>query len=399
MADDRRMNGRLSFSALDAAVGGVIAVVLALIALVIGIGDTVDHKAVAGAATRSAQAMRQTQIADAVLNPTPAPTTTPYARPLSPVDPLPPTDQPRLLTLADDGLRVDDTAWIDGVTAFSPSPDGRFVAYSSPVDGLVVVEVITGGREASPCATRCPALTWRPGSDNRELALVQAVTPDSASVRAWLRDLADGDQRPLVGDALTTGERVMWSASGDRVLFHRPADGRGVVYDYRLRRAFVQDDGAGLSGVFSPDGDTLVFASCDETGCTVRYAGALAGRSRRLGTFSGSRVGGLAWLPDQPALPGLHVAITLDNRLLVFDFLTGQLVGDAVGASGGNATLPAQQGVTLGGLAVDPTGTRLAIEWQTDDAGSSVGIYDHAAGTFRFAAQGSSPAWLPAVSP
>lgn len=369
---------RLPITRFDAVVGATMLVVIALIALVIALGDHVDRKAL----QRQTDAARQTAVA--VLQPSPAPTEP--AQTLDPVTPLPRPEGggPVLAYLSGDppALWIDGGLWIASAGPFTATADGTRLAYvAADGTGIVVVDTLTGARRAYPCSTRCDALSWRPGADT--IAVARAVTADSPSVRLMLLDLADGDLRPLQSDLLTTGSRAVWSADGDRVLFYDPGTEAGILYDFGLRRAFTHDGPAGLNGVFTPDGDRVVFSVCGAEGCQIASAGSLAGKSRPLrgeaGAFAAA-ITGLAW----PTGSDRPLALR-DDALVWVDTDSGTI----------DILFPAQAGVTLTALAVAPDGGRAAVQRESAGDGTSIVVYDLTSGVEAPVVSGSAPAWIP----
>lgn len=369
---------RLPITRFDVAIGTTMFVVIALIVLVIALGDHVDRKAL----QRQSDAARQTAVA--VLQPSPFPTEP--AQALDPIAPLPrPADGgPALAYLSGDppALWIDSGPWIADAGPFTTSADGTRLAYvTADGTGIVVVETQTGVRRVYPCSTRCDALTWRP--DFETLAVARAVTADSSSVRLMLLDLADGGLLPLQSDLLTTGERAVWSPDGDRVLFFDPGAEAGIVYDFALRRSFTHDGPAGQTGIFTPDGDRVVFVVCAEEGCQIASAGALAGKSRPLRGEAGAfvtAITGLAWPAgsDRPLALRAHALVWVDTADGAIDIL-----------------VPAEPGVMLTALAVAPDGSRAVVQRESAGDGAQIVVYDLTSGAATPVGPGSAPAWIP----
>jgi hypothetical protein len=218
-----------------------------------------------------------------------------------------------------------------GVINFDISPDGRQIAFSernstTGTSDIKLLTIETGElQQVTNCADAdCTTPTFRPNGNmiayervdfNTDLGNI-GVSP----TRVWLIDLTvtPATTRPLFSDSQILGYSPQWSANGDRIAVFDNTNQGILVYDFTNENILVIPSRYGSAGVFSPDGNRVVFPELlliegQEARSYLKMADLETGETTNLSNpdepVDDSQA---AWSPD-----GQHVAISrryVDDR-------------------------------------------------------------------------------------
>ncbi len=183
------------------------------------------------------------------------------------LDPLNPEAEPVKLTDAS-----------GGVFDFSPSPDGRFLAYSEYLPDVGITEIrlldlslgqVIYSTSCLVADATCRTPVWRPDSQviayerqERNSALGVGVSPS----RIWLLDLSvqPPQELPLFEESQLLGSQPVWSGDGTRLAFYEGFQQVILVYDFNAvgdaPRLYSIPNGNGVTGTLNADGSQVIYA-------------------------------------------------------------------------------------------------------------------------------------------
>lgn len=166
-----------------------------------------------------------------------------------------------------------------GIYDFSPSPDGRYIAFSERDSGAVTTELKlldlnTGAlSQLTNCAAEdadCKSPVWR--ADGKMIAYerqeLNSTLTDAGvgPVRVWLIDLLSGSNRPLFNDSQILGYSPRWSGDGSRIAVFDRASGGILIYNFLDGSSSFIPSRYGEIGSLSPDGLKIVFPEMTRKG-------------------------------------------------------------------------------------------------------------------------------------